>query len=95
MSVVVQNGITNESNYSKINGLAVYPNPASDYIYIKQEKNEKYIIDIIDITGKSIQLISSNEPITTINVSELQSGMYIVKVTDSKGNIGIHKTVKN
>jgi PKD repeat protein len=95
VSVVVQNGITNESNYSKINGLAVYPNPASDYIYIKQEKNEKYIIDIIDITGKSIQLISSNEPITTINVSDLQSGMYIVKVTDSKGNIGIHKTVKN
>ncbi len=54
-----------------------YPNPTSDFITIKNMKNQE--INIYDITGKSVFskiLKSENEQ---INLSKLSSGIYLLK----------------
>jgi hypothetical protein len=58
------------------NKILVYPNPASDYIYVKNEDNQKPVfIQIKDLMGKNVlsQQMNNNE---FINVKFLSSGLY-------------------
>ncbi|MBK7110816.1 MAG: T9SS type A sorting domain-containing protein [Chitinophagales bacterium] len=66
------------------NQLKIYPNPATDYIYLKQGKdfNEEMLIEIniYSMYGSLIKSIISEESTTLINISELSIGVYIVEV---------------
>lgn len=59
---------------NKTNNLAVYPNPASSFISIPEGRFE-----IIDISGK-IVLNGLNYSLSTVNISELNNGMYFIKL---------------
>jgi hypothetical protein len=65
--------------------VVVYPNPATDYINIKSDRN--VIVSISDNLGKN--LISTND--SYINLSNLSSGIYFVKVGDITKTITINK----
>lgn len=71
--------------------ISVYPNPVSDRLYIKQPLNTKSVVEMFDVNGKQIfnKLLDTN----FIDISELQSGVYIVKIAFS-GNIQYRKIVK-
>jgi hypothetical protein len=75
---------------------SIYPNPANDFLHITLNKNDiiSYSISIIDITGK--QVISQSISNTPIDISLLRSGMYFVKLLNSKTGklIGTEKFVK-
>jgi hypothetical protein len=64
--------------------LAVYPNPASQNLYIKNTVTTGHsaIITITDILGNELlsQTVSTRENVFQINVSGLSAGMYFVKV---------------
>lgn len=69
---------TQINSLSMNNRLLIYPNPAKNIINITESKNSQILI--YDIFGKNIIskiLISDNE---TIDVSNLESGTYIVKI---------------
>jgi len=74
----------------------IYPNPANDFLQIMINKNDpnSYSIGIIDITGKEI--ISQSVSKETIDISSLTSGMYFVKLLNSKTGklVGTEKFVK-
>lgn len=55
----------------------IYPNPADNFINIKSINNDIFIAYIIDINGRLLKSI--NNP-TKIDVSFLDSGMYILKL---------------
>ena len=57
----------------------LYPNPASDILFLKSKENIKYI-SISDITGKTIfyELLNSRNP--EIKVSNLQNGLYFINI---------------
>ena len=55
----------------------IYPNPATENITIESPESENVIIDICSIEGKIIQRTNTSGKSTTMNVSELQSGVYI------------------
>jgi len=57
----------------------VYPNPATDVITIKAQKNQSLDYLIFDTLGKSLALPSDNN---NINVSALDNGTYILQVID-------------
>ena len=62
--------------------IAVYPNPAHDYIRVETMCTMSVQrVDVYDITGKL--MISSAE--MEINISELESGMYFVNILTDKG----------
>jgi len=70
--------------------VTISPNPASTYIMINTPLQSLY--EIYSIHGQSILkgVVSSDE----IDVSNLRSGMYLVKITDTKGRVIVRKLIK-
>lgn len=66
----------------------VYPNPSNGVFNISTSETVK--ISIVDITGKTVYQASSLEDNTVVDLSSLQSGIYLMKV---KGET-INKTEK-
>ena len=64
-----------------MSGITVYPNPVVDQLQVKGESG---IIEIYDVAGKSV-LTSNYSGDTTIEVSDLSSGSYTMKITNEKG----------
>jgi hypothetical protein len=75
---------------------SIYPNPANDFLRIVLSNNNasQYSITLIDVTGK--ELFSKELNSDTIDISLLTSGMYFVKLFNSKTGklIGTAKFVK-
>ena len=59
---------------------SVYPNPARDYILIKNERLEGEVIQILDLAGKLIIQSTIQSFENKINIEDLESGIYFVKV---------------
>lgn len=82
MIVVVKTGLQNVKGKAEI---SVYPNPVTDLLNLKSSKVNIISIEIYDINGKLImnQMINANEK--ELNVSELVSGAYILRIKHDKG----------
>jgi len=60
----------------------LFPNPVNDILNINGNSNEDYFYQIYDLTGK---VISKGKFINNkINVSQLKTGIYLIRVNDSK-----------
>lgn len=83
-SVIVNSCLVLNVNESNINHtISIYPNPAKNLLLIQTSADYSLIeSSIFDVTGKLI--MSDNYP-TSIDVSELNSGIYFIKVTTDKG----------
>lgn len=75
----------NESN------IKAYPNPAKDNITI--ETPHQATIEILNIEGQIIKTITTAEKQTSIDVSDLADGVYIIKAKTEKG-VAVKKFVK-
>ncbi len=64
-----------------MSGITVYPNPMVDQLHVKGESG---IIEIYDVAGKSVLTFNYSGD-TTIEVSDLSSGSYTMKITNEKG----------
>ena len=80
---------------------SVYPNPSHGVININfsQLSESNFNVQIIDAFGKVYQQINSNE-VSDINalsfdLSDLNTGIYFVKVADENGNAELTKFIKN
>ncbi len=79
------------------NKLQLYPNPATIDLNIKLQDNAtKYKVAIYNTLG-SLVYLSSNQSSNTnssINISELNSGIYIVKITDEENKTYQKRLIK-
>ncbi len=72
---------------------AVYPNPATDVVNINA-KNSTLTIDAIQITDLNGRTVKTVKGMTNqINISELNAGVYFLKVTTDQGT-GTTKIIK-
>ncbi len=74
--------ITDPSAIDENNGLSllVYPNPASDVISIDNSNRQFTSFRIFDLTGKLLMVEDgNNEALQQIDISHLNSGMYIIE----------------
>lgn len=78
------------SDFEKTN-VFLYPNPASDRVFI-QSKNEANIT-IYDISGR---LVASQKSITSngMDVSSLSKGIYVAQITSEEKTTSIHLVIK-
>ncbi|MBP7678803.1 MAG: T9SS type A sorting domain-containing protein [Bacteroidales bacterium] len=63
-------------------GLLIYPNPARNVLtIILPEESDKSRLSIVDLNGKILyeEIIASNAPLITLDISFLSPGMYIVR----------------
>ena len=65
--------------------IKLYPNPTSNFITIENNNsNELLSIDLLDYAGKHIKSFKPNN--TSINLSDLNSGIYLLQITSAQGN---------
>lgn len=76
-----------EHNTQTVN---VYPNPATDLLKVEGLPANAQLT-ITDVVGKLAMQVSSTESNTTININELPSGLYLIKVSAENGD---HYTLK-
>ncbi len=64
----------------------IYPNPVNDKLYIETQ-TQTLTIEIYDVYGRRQQLSSVSHQPSVIDVADLKSGIYFVKINTEKGNI--------
>lgn len=67
-----------EGSAGALQYLTAYPNPASEYFFVGLEAGD-YMIELFDITGT---LVLSKQYSVKVDVGDLPSGAYLLKVTD-------------
>ena len=66
---------------NEIAGLIVYPNPVSNgVLHIESDLNTERTISLFDVLGK--QVLNTTTSNNTINIANLNSGVYIIKITE-------------
>lgn len=75
---------------NNISGLNIYPNPANDFLHITTSANGVKTVAIYDVVGK--QVLNTTTANEVINVSSLNAGIYMVKITE-EGKTATRKLV--
>jgi len=78
-------------NELNANSIYIYPNPVKNQLFIELDNQEITEITIIDYSGRVVETINSN--VNTVNVSDLQQGIYILKVA-TKNGVFTHQFIK-
>ena len=69
----------------------LYPNPASDNITVATDgQNQNGYAQIFDLTGRALMQINYNQQ---VDVSDLPSGIYLVKTTNQRGKTETKKLI--
>ena len=69
------------------NNVSIYPNPAKDRLYIETESEIEEVI-VYDIYGRhQVTETPSHQEMISIDISNLTSGIYFVKINTAEGNI--------
>lgn len=58
--------------------VTLYPNPAQDMIYLKEESQKMNHIEILDAFGKIVML--KNSDLKELNISTFDKGIYFIKI---------------
>ena len=64
--------------------VGVYPNPASDVMYISRENADRALLRLTDLSGRTVISDSTDSRNTSINVSGLPPGLYMVIIETDK-----------
>ncbi|PQV48225.1 putative secreted protein (Por secretion system target) [Jejuia pallidilutea] len=69
------------------NSISVFPNPVKSTFQIKTDNNTKIAnISFYDLLGKTIVKSANEISRNTYDISNMSSGLYMVRITDDKGN---------
>lgn len=84
-------GTLNTKNFNAIDGLKMYPNPVSgNNLYFESNANTAKQVQVYDVLGK--QVINTTVNNNSLNVANLNAGVYIVKITE-EGKTATRKLV--
>jgi hypothetical protein len=83
-SSIIEN-MPDESQYT------LFPNPASDVIFIENTGIEIYYITIVNSVGKSVMMLPQPEIHKGISIAHLPKGMYYMQIMDAATKTTITK----
>ena len=87
------NGASEIPNYQLL--VTVLPNPANNQVTVSSDNILK-TIEIYDVTGKMVQQVfPESQKIISINLKDLRSGIYFMKLIDQNNQMMVKKIVKN
>lgn len=69
------------SERDKLDGVSVYPNPATDVVNVKFENSDNYTIDVFNVLGELVQSQQVQNNIT-MSTSEFKSGVYMISISN-------------
>ena len=65
--------------------LELYPNPATDLVYVQSEGELIHDMEVIDLQGKTIGRYAPESERYALSISELPAGVYFLRVTRDSG----------
>jgi len=77
----------NISDNSQQQILKVYPNPVADILKIDCLMTDKARVEIYDSKGSVVQSFEMNDTKAETNISSLPSGVYLIRLTNSGGQV--------
>jgi hypothetical protein len=79
---------------SKETNFSIYPNPASDLLNVEFPDNSYSNLTINDLTGRIILTKETHQPFVTLDINNLQKGIYIIKINGPHKSL-TRKFIKN
>ncbi len=74
-------------------GVAVYPNPATDWLYLKYDNTRKITLEIFNLSGQRVLQHQHMAPKESIEISQLPAGLYLLRFVDELGNVATEKII--
>lgn len=74
------------------NNVVIFPNPAHDFVNVVSQQNVRRI-EILGMEGRIIDQYDVNDDHVTINTLNLLSGLYILRISLSSGEVFIRKVM--
>ena len=89
-------GVDGEAGRGSLNDITLIPNPTNGELKIENNKGiNPLVIEVFDVYGRNLTPHTANLlPHTSLDITDLASGVYFVKITTDKG-IVTKKVVKN
>lgn len=81
---------TGIASHDPILSIKVSPNPATDHIQVEMNYGDDMVVEIFNTVGELVML--SDE--TKLDIADLESGIYLVRVNTSKGSVSTKLLVK-
>ena len=84
-SLEITEGQTLSTGVPSLDNIAVFPNPANDYITVKSDYNlDDAIISLFDLNGRRVLNYKNSSDNNLVDVSKLSSGEYILRLITSE-----------
>ncbi len=82
--------------YAQNNQFSIYPNPVSNVLNISLSKPLKAVVEIMDVTGKTIhqEVMSSQSSFLQMNVAGWPAGVYFISISDENGVRSVSRFIK-
>ena len=74
--------LSSTDDLSSINQITLYPNPASDALYLDGNILESMQFSIFNVTGQKVRPYQKYS--TSLDISNLESGVYFLKISDKE-----------
>ncbi|PHS68337.1 MAG: sporulation protein SpoOM [Flavobacterium sp.] len=95
LTITLENVVLGNNNNQLTENITIYPNPTSNFITISTKENTISAIEIYNVLGKEILKVNTtNSNQLKIDLSDLSSGIYLIKIIDSSGKSTLKKVVK-
>jgi hypothetical protein len=86
-NIILDSAILNPQGISKrksIDDFKVYPNPVNERLHIELGNASPALITIMDVSGKVVCTVDSVETLSTIDVSGLAPGIYLLRANNAE-----------
>ena len=74
------------------NSYSIYPNPTNDDIMVSGDNIS--MVEVYNLCGQKMISIDAESSNVNVKMSQLKSGLYMVKIVDNNGNETVNKVVK-
>lgn len=81
------------SDFENDNVITIYPNPSNGIFNIESQQNMS--IEVYDIIGKLVLSQKLSVGTNSFDISNFNTGVYLLKVSNDNGNIQTYKLIKN
>lgn len=82
-----------------VDEILLFPNPVDTHLNVKllSDNNKQVAIDIYNVNGRIVKQFTNGFSLSKtfqIDIADLPSGMYVVRISNAKGVVKSHKIIK-